>query len=217
MTQQFTRKETEMTSGSFSKNWLRPLSGQEITGSRIGIAALAAFIGLGSLLLANIVTTDYGFIPVGFGFHATAGTIFAGFTLAARDVVQDCLGRWAVLVVIVIGTLLSFLVASPAIAIASAAAYLFAELADFAVYTPIRARAMFGDRKWALAVVSSNVVGAFADTIIFLGLAFGALSIMPALAGQMVGKMWATLMYLVLGKLVAQFILPKLLPQLFHK
>lgn len=160
------------------------------------IAALAVLI---SLLLANWVTTDYGFIPVGFGFEATAGTIFAGIMLASRDAVQDALGRMAVVGMIVLGTAISFFIAAPEIAIASALAFGLAELFDFAVYSPIRAKSNLGDRRWAVAVVLSNIVGAFTDTVVFLGVAFGAAAIMPALPGQMVGKLWATLAYLLIG------------------
>lgn len=197
---------------ALQRAWLRPLSGKAITRGRLTIGLLAGALVLGSLLLANWVTTDYGFISVGLGLSATAGTLFAGVTLAARDILQDTLGRWATLVMIVLGTAVSLAIASPEIALASALAFGFAELLDFAVYTPIRARARFGNRVWALAVVASSIVGAVADTLIFLGVAFGASSILPALPGQLVGKMWATLAYLVLGYLFARFILRAKLP-----
>lgn len=167
----------------------------------IGIGAMATV--LGALIAANVVTTDYGFIPVGLGFEATAGTFFAGIMLAARDIVQDTIGRWCVVLLILLGTTASFLVSAPEIAIASAAAFGLAELLDFAVYTPIRSRAKFGDRRWAVAVLASNVVGALTDTVVFLGIAFGTAAIIPALGGQMVGKTWATLAYLILGALLA--------------
>lgn len=191
--------------------WLKPLSGAAITRGRVAIGVTAALLVLASLMLANWVTTDYGFIPIGFGFESTAGTLFAGVMLASRDAVQDALGRWAVLVIIVLGTALSFAISAPEIAIASALAFGFAELLDFAVYTPIRSRAKFGDRRWAVAVVASNIIGAVADTVIFLGVAFGAAAIMPALPGQLVGKLWATVAYLILGWLFARFVLSKLL------
>lgn len=174
-----------------------------LTPLRTSIGVVAGLLVIGALLAANWVTTDYGFIPVGFGFEATAGTFFAGITLASRDAVQDVFGRLAVLVLIVVGTAVSFILAEPAIAVASAAAFGLAELFDFLVYTPIRERATFGDRRWAVAVVASNIVGALTDTVVFLGIAFGLDAIGPALLGQMVGKSWATLAYLVIGALAA--------------
>ena len=154
------------------------------------------------IVAANYATTRYGFVPVGFGLTATAGTFAAGVTLALRDGIQDTLGRRAVLAVIVAGAALSFAIADPTIAIASAAAFLLAELLNFAVYTPIRERARFGDKRWAVAVTSSNLVGAIVDTAVFIGIAFGAAAIMPAMAGQLVGKVWATVLYLVIGAVV---------------
>ena len=166
---------------------------------RILIGA-AMSVGLfAGIVAANYATTRYGFVPVGFGLAATAGTFAAGVTLALRDGIQDTLGRRTVLVVIVAGAALSFFIADPAIAVASAAAFLFAELLNFAVYTPIRERAKFGDKRWAAAVTSSNLAGAVADTAVFIGIAFGAAAIMPAMPGQLVGKAWATVLYLVIG------------------
>ena len=180
-----------------------------LTGSRLALGISASAVLVGALLLANWVTTDYGFIPVGLGFQATAGTIFAGFSLAARDAVQDTLGRVFVLGLIVVGTFISFAISAPEIAIASAAAFFIAELLNFAVYTPIRERAKFGDRKWAIAVTSSNFAGAVADTVVFLGIAFGSAAILPALPGQLVGKAWATLLYLLIGSIASRIILSR--------
>ena len=180
----------------FSKSFRRPLL----------VGGLATVIMLSAILLANWVTTDYGFIPVGLGFEATAGTIFAGFALASRDIVQDNWGRKAIVVIILIGTLMSFAISAPEIAIASAAAFLLSEMLNFAVYTPIRARSKLGDRWWALAVSASNLAGAVADTVVFLGIAFGWAAVAPALAGQLVGKAWATLLYLAIGALLGMYL-----------
>lgn len=175
-------------------------------GTRSQLGIIGVVLMLGSLLVANWATTRFGFVPVGFGFEATAGTFAAGITLAARDLVQDTLGRWAVVAVIAVGTVLSFALSAPEIAIASAVAFGFAELADFAAYTPLRARAKFGDRRWAVAVIVSNVIGALADTALFLWIAFGAAAVLPAVPGQLVGKGWATLAYLVLGAGIAYLV-----------
>lgn len=163
-----------------------------------GVAAAVGFIG--TILAANWLTTVAGFVPVGLGFQATAGTFAAGFSLAFRDVLHDLLGRKVTTALIFAGAGLSFAISDPLIALASAAAFLVSELADLAVYSPLRRRSTFGDQRWATAVVASNVVGAVMDTAVFLGIAFGAAAILPALAGQLVGKAWATLTYLILGK-----------------
>lgn len=163
----------------------------------VGWIMVALFIA--SVVLANVLTTNYGFVPVGFGLTATAGTYVAGATLALRDAVQDTLGRWVVLGAIVAGGILSFLMAAPFIALASVVAFLVSEFADFLVYTPIRRRARFGDRKWMVAVFLSSVVGAIVDTVLFIGIAFGPAAILPAMPGQLTGKLWAALAFIVIG------------------
>lgn len=167
-----------------------------------GALVAAGFIG--TIALANWLTSRFGFVPVGFGFTATAGTFAAGFALALRDLTQDTTGRLGVLAVIIGGAALSFLIADPLIAAASGAAFLISELADFAVYTPLRARSRLGDRRWTGAVIASNAAGAIIDTVAFLGIAFGAAAILPAMAGQLVGKSWATIAYLAIGLGVAR-------------
>ena len=73
---------------------------------------------IGTILAANYVTTEYGMVPVGFGLVATAGTYFAGLAFVLRDTVQDLLGKWTVLALVVAGASLSYLVSDPFIALA---------------------------------------------------------------------------------------------------
>lgn len=150
----------------------------------LGLAAAAGFIA--AIVLANYVTTRYGFVAVGLGYTAAAGTYLAGAALGLRDVIQDTLGRWAVLAVILVGAAVSYAVSDPRIATASAVAVLLSELADLAIYSPLRRRG------WAMAVLASNTVGAFVDTVVFLAIA--GFFTWAAVPGQMIGKVvWATL------------------------
>lgn len=129
--------------------------------------------------VANWLTSRFGFVPVGFGLTATAGTYAAGLTFGFRDALHEVGGRAVVLAAIAVGGLLSYLIA-PSLAVASAVAFTVAELADLAVYEPLRRR------RWVIAVVLSNLAGALVDTVAFLHLA--GFPIRDALAGQMVGK-----------------------------
>jgi uncharacterized PurR-regulated membrane protein YhhQ (DUF165 family) len=113
---------------------------------------------------------------------APAGVYFAGLAFSLRDALQETLGRRWVIVAIVLGALISAGL-SAQLALASGLAFLFSELADFAVYTPLRRRS------WLGAVVASNTVGVIVDSALFLWLAFGSLEF---LAGQIVGKLWMT-------------------------
>lgn len=150
----------------------------------IRIALSAVF--LACILAANYATTTWEMVPVGFGLQATAGTYFAGATFVLRDTLHDLFGKWYVVGLIVGGAVLSFAVSDPRIALASAAAFLIAELADLLAYIPLRER-----RGYLPAAVVSNTVGAFVDTVVFLGIA--GFPIWQSLPGQMVGKLAMTL------------------------
>lgn len=130
-------------------------------------------------------------IPVWPGLWAPSGVLLAGFSLVLRDLVHHCLGwRWA-LAAIFAGSALSGLVSEPSLVIASVSAFLFAELADFAVYAPMKKRYP------AMAVIVSGLAGSFVDSAIFLSLAFGSVEF---LAGQVLGKFW---MSLIAGMMIA--------------
>jgi len=158
--------------------------------SRLAGAALLA-IYIGSVVAANWLTTRYGLIPVFPGLVTTAGTIAIGGAIMTRDLLQDALGRGAVLAAIVIAAALSYAVSAHQIAIASGVTFLVAESLEFAVYTPLRRRAGWGTRKWGGVVSVANVTGAVADTLLFLTLAGFPLTF-SVIAGQLVGKAYVT-------------------------
>lgn len=143
---------------------------------------ITALLYIGTVFAANWAITDIGMVPVGFGLLAPAGVYFAGLAFTLRDLTHEALGRRVVLLAILVGAVLSGLL-SPALALASGAAFLVSELADFAVYTPLR------ERSWLGAVALSNTVGLALDSVLFLWLAFGSLDYLP---GQVVGKAWMT-------------------------
>jgi uncharacterized PurR-regulated membrane protein YhhQ (DUF165 family) len=155
---------------------------------------LAGYIA--TIFLANLSLQYLGWcapggpcvVPVWPGLVAPSGVLWAGLAFTLRDLVQEENGRLWTLVAIVVGAALSALI-SPQFAAASGVAFLLSELADFGVYTPLRRR------NWIAAVALSNTVGLIADSILFLYLAFGSLDF---LAGQIVGKLWMTLLAVVL-------------------
>jgi queuosine precursor transporter len=154
----------------------------------VNIAALIAF--LLTIPAANWLIGNFGtvcvpngpcLIPVGFGLMAPSGVLMIGLALVLRDIVHERMGARAAMAAILIGGALSFLIAPPALAIASTAAFLLSEMADLGVYAPLR------KRRLGLAVLASGVVGAAVDSAVFLWLAFGSLEYLP---GQVVGKVW---------------------------
>jgi hypothetical protein len=124
-------------------------------------------------------------IPVGFGMTAPSGVLMVGAALVLRDQVQEHLGtRWS-LVGILLGAILSYLLADPFIAIASILAFGVSELVDFGAYTYVRKHGR------ALAVAASGLVGAVMDSIVFLYVAFGSLAYVE---GQIFGKLAISLL-----------------------
>lgn len=152
-------------------------------------AALAAYVL--SVVLANVLTDRYGLVSVGFGLVITAGTFAAGAALLARDLLREAAGpHWKLWIIgaIAAGALLSWWLATPALALASAAAFTAAELIDTAVYEVARRRG------WTRVqgILASNGVAGPVDTVVFLWLAPFPLT-WAALIGQTIAKwLWAT-------------------------
>jgi uncharacterized PurR-regulated membrane protein YhhQ (DUF165 family) len=123
-------------------------------------------------------------VPVGFGLMAPSGVLMVGAALVLRDIVHERLGPLWALGAILVGGVLSAFLAAPSLVLASTAAFLLAELADFAVYAPLRRRNL------GAAVLASGLAGAVIDSAVFLWLAFGSLAFIE---GQVVGKLWMSL------------------------
>ena len=171
-----------------------------MNGRVVGWAALGLF--LVSVPLANWMVQHFGtvcvsdgpcLVPVAPGLLAPSGVLVVGAALVLRDVVQRYLGTiWGV-GAIVAGAVLSVAVAPASLVLASGAAFLLSELADFAIYTPLQRRGL------VRAVLASSVAGLVVDSLVFLLLAFGSLEFLP---GQVVGKAWAVLLSVPLIRLL---------------
>lgn len=146
-------------------------------------------IPLANFLIGNVGTECVPdgpcLLPVGFGMYAPSGVFIVGVSLVLRDMVQERVGVITSLYLVLAGTIISFYIASPYVALASALAFAFSELADTAVFTPVR-------RKFGVAwgVAASGAIGAVLDSALFLYVAFGSLNYID---GQIVGKLWAGL------------------------
>lgn len=122
-------------------------------------------------------------IPVWPGIYAPSGVLWVGFALVLRDMIQFFLGRHFAVGAMLVGAVLSYIVA-PNLALASAVAFLLSESADLFVYTPMVRRG------WVVqAVFTSSTVGLIVDSVVFLTLAFGSLQFIE---GQIIGKFWMT-------------------------
>lgn len=123
-------------------------------------------------------------IPVWFGYTAPSGVLFVSLALVSRDYVQYALGKLTMLLALAAGIAVSYAVSNPHVAIASAAAFAFSELVDFLLFSVVAPR-------WGRAVLVGGVAGAFADSLIFLWIAFGSLHFWQ---GQVIGKAYGVVL-----------------------
>lgn len=124
-------------------------------------------------------------VPVGFGLMAPSGVLVIGAAMVLRDAIQWRMGGWVAGAAIFAGAAISLLSGAQAgLAFAAALAFLASELADAGTFTLFRRLGV------GAAVLASGVAGSLVDSILFLLLAFGSLDF---LAGQVVGKLWASL------------------------
>ena len=120
-----------------------------------------------ALYIALIVTVNYAFsvvplveLPGGTQWPPVA--LLVGFVFVVRDFAQREIGH-KVLLAMIIGVVISYYMADPFVAVASAAAFLLSELADWAVYT-------FTKRPLSERIMYSSLIGAPVDSAVFLGL-----------------------------------------------
>ena len=150
-------------------------------------AAFAATIPVANWMIGNVgsvcVPDGPCLIPVGFGLMAPSGVLMIGLALVLRDWLHEAAGPWWSVAAVLCGAFLSYATADPALALASAVSFGLAELADLAVYAPLRRRGR------SLAVLASGIVGSVADSVLFLALAFGSLD---HVAGLVVAKLYAS-------------------------
>ena len=150
----------------------------------IPVGSVAVVGYLSSIVGANWLISRFGIVPVGFGLMAPAGVFAIGPALVLRDLVQWSLGKTVSLVALAVGGVLSYFVADPAVATASAVAFALSELVDFALFTVIAPR-------WARAVFVGGIAGLLLDSAVFLLVAFGSLAYMP---GQVLGKAYGVIL-----------------------
>ncbi|MBF0372487.1 MAG: hypothetical protein HQL39_03615, partial [Alphaproteobacteria bacterium] len=125
-----------------------------------------------ALYIAMIVAVNYGFSAVPLvklpdGTMWPPMSLLVGFVFVMRDFAQREIGH-RVLLAMLVGAALSWLMADPYVAIASAIAFLVSEAADWAVYS-------FTRRPMHQRVLLSSLAGAPLDSAVFLA-AIGHLS-----------------------------------------
>mgnify|MGYP007046917411 FL=1 len=131
-----------------------------------------------ALYVALIVAVNYAFtvvplvkLPDGTMWPPVA--LLVGFVFVARDFAQREVGH-KVLLAMLVGVGISYVMADPFVATASAAAFLVSELVDWAVYS-------FTGKTLSQRILYSSLLGTPVDSAIFLGL-LGLLSPVGVLA-----------------------------------
>ena len=118
------------------------------------------------LYIAAIYFVNWGFsyappVDLGFGLFSLMA-IVVGAIFVIRDYAQRSVGHW-VLLAMVIGCIISYLMADPFVAIASAASFCISELIDWLNYTLLK-------KPFYERVLISSIIATPIDTGIFLWL-----------------------------------------------
>lgn len=121
---------------------------------------------------ASNILVQYPFCFFGLEHVLTYGAFIYPFAFLINDLTNRRFGpqmaRRVVYAGFIAGLAVSWWLASPRLAIASGSAFLFAQLLDIAVFTPLR------HKSWWKAPLAAAVTGSFLDTILFFSIAFAA-------------------------------------------
>lgn len=142
-------------------------------------------------------------LPIGWGMGAPSGVVLIGLMLTIRDGLHERIQPSGMAAVIFIASVVSAVVAPPAIALASGATLAVAETADALVYQRLRRQG----RMWAAA--ASNLVSSVVDSVLFLLIAFGLQTAIEGSWALTVGKLEASLVTLVIFALVTSLLRPR--------
>ena len=153
----------------------------------VGWVALAAF--LLAIPFANWWLTEHGLVVV-WGHAIPSAVWVVGIAFVVRDIAQLALGRAWTWAAIVVGIGLSWWVAAPAIATASALAFAWSESTDALIFTPLANRGT--TRAFLLGVTISGYAASFVDSAIFLRVAFHSWDFVPLAIAKILFVMAAT-------------------------
>jgi queuosine precursor transporter len=112
--------------------------------------------------LVSVVLINIGFVHVPLIHGWPPMSLAVGLVFVLRDFAQREVGH-RVIGLMLIGAALSYVMASPEVAVASCAAYLAGELVDWLVYT-------FAPWPLSQRVLASSLLGTPIDSAVFLGM-----------------------------------------------
>lgn len=152
----------------------------------VAVAAMVVVVTASNILVQFPVAAQLG--PINLADILTWGAFTYPFAFLVSDLTNRHEGprraRQVVLVGFAVALALSFYLATPRIAIASASAFLLGQLLDIAVFQRLR------NRYWLIPPLSASLFGSLLDTAIFFGLAFApAFGFIDALFGMEDGSL----------------------------
>jgi queuosine precursor transporter len=122
------------------------------------------------VVLSSNILVQYPFQHLGLGDYLTWGAFSYPFSFLVTDLSNRRFGtqgaRRVVYAGFVLAVILSIILATPRIAIASGAAFLVAQLLDISIFARLR------DRAWWMPPFISSVISSGLDTAIFFSFAF---------------------------------------------
>ena len=125
-----------------------------------------SIIYIATVVLINIAFTYIApiqFELFGAEIFFTIGSVVAGAVFVARDYAQREVGHKKVLLLMVTAGAISYVMASPFVAIASISAFAIAEFSDYLVFT-------FKKGSFKSKVIWSSLIGVPIDTVVFLAI-----------------------------------------------
>ena len=134
-----------------------------------------------TVVLVNCAFSVIPLVPLPGGDFWPPAALIVGFVFIIRDYAQREIGHW-VLAAMLVGGAISWLMASPEVALASVLAFLTSELVDWAVYT-------FSGRPFSQRVLLSSALSTPVDSAVFLSMVglFSMSSILVMTASKMFG------------------------------
>jgi len=133
-------------------------------------ALILAIFAMCVAVVASNILVQYPVAVFGLGDVLTYGAFTYPFAFLINDLTNRrfgaALARRVVYAGFAAAVVVSWVLATPRLAIASASAFLFAQLLDIAVFSPLRRRT------WWQAPLAAAVAGSMLDTVLFFALAF---------------------------------------------
>jgi len=129
-----------------------------------------AVVAMCVAVVASNILVQYPVVGFGLEDFLTYGAFTYPFAFLINDLTNRCFGphlaRRVVYAGFVAAFAVSWILATPRLALASASAFLFAQLLDIAVFSPLRRKT------WWQAPLAAAIAGSMLDTILFFSLAF---------------------------------------------